>query len=80
MVAAGLLAPLHHPASRSETTSVHAPPDDPYAFLPKPYVNNGVHTTVNFSDGRIMRIANSPEVRRDTGDLGVRSAGIVLPL
>ncbi len=39
-----------------------APPDDPYAFLPKPDVNNGVHTTVNFSDGRIMRIANPPEV------------------
>ncbi|GFR51525.1 hypothetical protein Agub_g13941 [Astrephomene gubernaculifera] len=38
-----------------------APPDDPYSFLPKPEVNNGVHTTVNFSDGRIMRIANSPE-------------------
>eukprot|EP00201_Polytomella_parva_P009891 CAMPEP_0175064682 /NCGR_PEP_ID=MMETSP0052_2-20121109/15477_1 /TAXON_ID=51329 ORGANISM="Polytomella parva, Strain SAG 63-3" /NCGR_SAMPLE_ID=MMETSP0052_2 /ASSEMBLY_ACC=CAM_ASM_000194 /LENGTH=850 /DNA_ID=CAMNT_0016331077 /DNA_START=254 /DNA_END=2806 /DNA_ORIENTATION=- len=33
--------------------------EDPYAFLPKPTANNNVHTTVNFSDGRIMRIANS---------------------
>ena len=38
-----------------------AVPDDPYAFLPKPEDNNGVHTTVNFSDGRIMRVANTPE-------------------
>lgn len=36
-------------------------PEDPYAFLPKPDQNNVVHTTVNFSDGRIMRIANTQE-------------------
>lgn len=35
-------------------------PDDPYAFLPKPEANNIVHTTINFSDGRVMRVANSP--------------------
>lgn len=38
-----------------------APPEDPYAFLPKPEQNNMVHTSVNFSDGSIMRIANTPE-------------------
>ncbi len=36
-------------------------PDDPYAFLPKPEENNVVHTTVNFSDGRVMRISNTPD-------------------
>lgn len=36
--------------------------DDPYAFMPKPEDNNQVHTTVNFSDGSVMRIANSPAV------------------
>lgn len=34
---------------------------DPYAFLPKPDQNFQVHTTVNFSDGRRMRISNSKE-------------------
>lgn len=38
-----------------------ATPEDPYAFMPKPEDNNQVHTTVKFSDGRLMRIANSPE-------------------
>jgi hypothetical protein len=38
-------------------------PEDPYAFLPKPGDNNMVHTAVNFSDGRILRIANTAEVR-----------------
>ncbi|GAX82347.1 hypothetical protein CEUSTIGMA_g9776.t1 [Chlamydomonas eustigma] len=38
-----------------------SPPEDPYAFLPKPADNNQVHTSVNFSDGRIMRIANTPQ-------------------
>ena len=38
-----------------------AKPEDPYAFLPKPEENHMVHTTVNFSDGSVMRIANSPE-------------------
>jgi len=37
-------------------------PDDPYAFLPKPQANNVVHTTVNFSDGRTMRVSNTPEL------------------
>ncbi|GIL78897.1 hypothetical protein Vretimale_110 [Volvox reticuliferus] len=45
----------------AEGPATPAQPDDPYSFLPKPDVNNGVHTTVNFSDGRIMRIANTPE-------------------
>ncbi|PNH09069.1 Glutamine--tRNA ligase [Tetrabaena socialis] len=43
------------------STAAPAPPDDPYAFLPKPDANNDVHTTVNFSDGRILRVANTPE-------------------
>lgn len=34
---------------------------DPFAFLPRPEENNAVHTTVNFSDGSVMRIANSKE-------------------
>ena len=34
-------------------------PADPYAFLPKPEANNMVHTTVHFSDGRQMHIANT---------------------
>ncbi|KXZ51794.1 hypothetical protein GPECTOR_11g237 [Gonium pectorale] len=46
---------------KEDEPSAPAPPDDPYAFLPKPDENNVVHTTVNFSDGRIMRIANTPE-------------------
>ncbi len=40
---------------------VQAAPEDPYAFFPKPADNNAVHTTVDFSDGRILRISNSPE-------------------
>ena len=32
---------------------------DPYAFFSKPEENNVVHTTVNFSDGRVMRISNT---------------------
>lgn len=32
---------------------------DPYAFLPKPEQNNVVHTTVTFSDGGRLNIANS---------------------
>ena len=31
---------------------------DPYAFLPRPDQNNAVHTTVTFSDGRQLRVAN----------------------
>lgn len=37
------------------------PPEDPFAFFTKPEQNNMVHTTVNFSDGKVMRIANSNE-------------------
>lgn len=32
---------------------------DPFAFLPRPSENNMVHTTINFSDGTQMRVANS---------------------
>ena len=42
-------------------TPLNAAPEDPYAFFPKPADNNAVHTTVDFSDGRILRISNSPE-------------------
>ncbi|KAL4447374.1 hypothetical protein ABPG77_007407 [Micractinium sp. CCAP 211/92] len=35
---------------------------DPYAFLPKPAENNMVHTTVHFSDGRKMNVANTPDL------------------
>lgn len=56
------LGPTTTPAVPAPQPSTPAPPDDPYSFLPKPEVNNGVHTTVNFSDGRVMRIANTPEV------------------
>lgn len=34
---------------------------DPYAFFTKPEENNMVHTTINFSDGRVMRVANTAE-------------------
>eukprot|EP00967_Tisochrysis_lutea_P127492 scaffold216938_cov18-Tisochrysis_lutea.AAC.1 len=37
------------------------PPEDPYAFFPKPDQNNQVQTTINFSDGSIMHVANTPE-------------------
>ena len=43
------------------SSSAPAPPDDPYAFLPKPADNNYVHTEVHFSDGHILRVANTPE-------------------
>lgn len=48
---------------RSEVASPaeQSPPDDPYSFFPKPHENNIVHTTIDFSDGRVMHIANSPE-------------------
>lgn len=32
---------------------------DPYAFFPSPSENDKVHTTVNFSDGTLMRVSNS---------------------
>ena len=36
--------------------------DDPYAFMPKPEDNHGVHTTIAFSDDRgVVRIANRAE-------------------
>ena len=37
------------------------PPADVYAFLPKPEENNVVHTTVNFSDGSVLRVGNTAE-------------------
>jgi len=37
------------------------PPEDPYAFFPKPEQNNQVQTTINFSDGSVMHVANTPE-------------------
>ena len=47
-------------ASQKKQDAVAAePPVDPYSFLPKPDANNMVHTTVNFSNGHQMRIANS---------------------
>ncbi|BDA41649.1 Glutamine-tRNA ligase [Coccomyxa sp. Obi] len=47
------------PANAEDTESWrHA---DPYAFLPNPAENNKVHTTVNFSNGTQLRIANSAE-------------------
>jgi len=48
-------------AEKLKTSAADEPPADPYAFLPKPSENNVVHTTVNFSDGHIMRIANTKE-------------------
>eukprot|EP00198_Chlamydomonas_reinhardtii_P009713 XP_001699050.1 predicted protein [Chlamydomonas reinhardtii] len=53
--------PKEDKAAETAEPAAPAVPDDPYAFLPKPDANNGVHTTVNFSDGRVMRIANTPE-------------------
>ncbi len=52
------------PAEKAAAASTAAaaapePPADPYAFLPKPEANNVVHTTVNFSNGTQMRIANT---------------------
>eukprot|EP00193_Tetraselmis_chui_P006197 CAMPEP_0177757330 /NCGR_PEP_ID=MMETSP0491_2-20121128/3583_1 /TAXON_ID=63592 /ORGANISM="Tetraselmis chuii, Strain PLY429" /LENGTH=780 /DNA_ID=CAMNT_0019272969 /DNA_START=69 /DNA_END=2411 /DNA_ORIENTATION=+ len=36
-------------------------PADPYAFFPKPENNKDIHTTVNWSDGRVLPIRNTPE-------------------
>eukprot|EP00873_Tetraselmis_striata_P027831 jgi/Tetstr1/448095/TSEL_035394.t1 len=36
-------------------------PADPYSFFPKPENNKDIHTTVNFSDGKVMAIRNTPE-------------------
>ena len=56
------LLPRLHSLCRSKILTLQpAIPDDPYTFLPKPEDNNQVHTTVNFSDGRLMRISNTPE-------------------
>lgn len=57
-------APSSNGAAKSNATAnatESEPPADPYAFLPKPEANNIVHTTVNFSDGSQMRIANTAE-------------------
>ncbi|KAG2447630.1 hypothetical protein HYH02_007548 [Chlamydomonas schloesseri] len=53
--------PKEDKPAESAEPAAPAVPDDPYSFLPKPDANNGVHTTVNFSDGRIMRVANTPD-------------------
>ena len=54
--------PAAEDAKKSEASAAeNATPDDPYSFFPKPHENNIVHTTVDFSDGRVMHIANSPE-------------------
>ena len=58
----GTAAAAAGPADGRESTAeqpIAAPPADPYAFLPPPSANNAVQTTVNFSDGRVMRIANT---------------------
>lgn len=47
------------PAAEAAVVEEPTATADPYAFLPKPDANNIVHTTVNFSDGRQMHIANS---------------------
>jgi len=50
-------------AGAASAVNAEAPKEreaDVFAFLPKPAENNNVHTTVNFSDGKVMRIANSP--------------------
>ncbi len=54
-----LLFPYTRPDSAAASPQTPGA-DDPYAFLPSPAQNNVVHTTVNFSDGTIMRISNSP--------------------
>jgi hypothetical protein len=36
-------------------------PADPYAFFPNPENNKDIHTTVNWSDGRVLPIRNTPE-------------------
>ncbi len=62
------------PADARESTAeqpVAAAPADPYAFLPPPSANNSVQTTVTFSDGRVMRIANT-QVPTDTEDNQLR--------
>ena len=48
---------------------------DPYAQLQAPTANNTVHTTVHFSDGRIMRVANSQE---ELGEHLARTGGKVI--
>ncbi|KAK9832832.1 hypothetical protein WJX81_005150 [Elliptochloris bilobata] len=49
------------PAANGAPDTEDAAEQDPYAFLPKPAENNKVHTTVTFSDGRVMSIANTGE-------------------
>ncbi|KAF8065733.1 Glutamine--tRNA ligase [Scenedesmus sp. PABB004] len=49
-------------AKAAAAAAEEAVPDDPYAFMPRPEDNNQVHTTVNWSDGSVLRIANSPAV------------------
>ncbi len=51
-------APAAAPADTRESPA-EQPAADPFAFLPPPSANNAVHTMVTFSDGRIMRIANT---------------------
>jgi glutaminyl-tRNA synthetase len=43
------------------TAAATSADSDPYAFMPRPEDNNGVHTTVPMSDGSMLRISNSPE-------------------
>jgi glutaminyl-tRNA synthetase len=35
---------------------------DPFAFLPAPQENSGVHEEITLSDGTILRFKNTPEL------------------
>lgn len=49
------------PVAKPKAEAAPEPPADVYAFLPKPEENNVVHTTVNFSDGSVLRVGNTAE-------------------
>lgn len=57
-------APGAGPGPAAAAAKADAEPEaevDVFAFLPKPEDNTAVHTTVNFSDGSVMRVVNTPE-------------------
>ena len=50
------------PSTKEESTSAEpAGASDLWAHLSKPEANHSVHTSVHFSDGRVMHISNTPD-------------------
>jgi glutaminyl-tRNA synthetase len=60
--AAAAAAALTAAVALDPTAAATSADSDPYAFMPKPEDNNGVHTTVAMSDGTtVLRVANTRE-------------------